>query len=82
MVWSEEKVWTGIDRTSNREWKRRRNRVLVLRSLLHMNYTCDCTECRLKSGQQIIVDRVMETRPGLDRKKVEKMVSELFSEKE
>lgn len=75
-------MWTGIDRTSNRAWKRRRNRVIVLRSLLHLNYTCDCTECRLKSGKQIIVDRVMETRPGLDRKKVEKLVAGIFDLKE
>lgn len=54
----------GVDRTSNRAWKRRRNWLWVVTWIRNAN----------GYGSERIVTRVMETRPGLDRGKVREMV--------
>lgn len=58
----------GVDRTSNRAWKRRRNWVIEARSVMRLN----------GYEKNEIIRRVMETRPGLDRKKVKRMVNAIL----
>lgn len=58
----------GVDRTSNRAWKRRRNWVIEARSVMRLN----------GYEKNEIIRRVMETRPGLDRKKVKQMVGAIL----
>ncbi len=56
----------GVDRTSNRRWKRRRNYINIMRPLIQMN----------RPGG--ILEAVLETRPGLDREKAKQMIDALF----
>ncbi len=61
----------GVDRTSNRRWKRRRNYVNVMRPLIQMN--------RPAGG---IFKAVLATRPGLDPEKAKRLVDALFDMKQ
>lgn len=55
----------GVDRTSNRAWKRRRNYIILMRPLVRLN-------------RDRVFEAVMSTRPGLDPQKVKRMVRDLF----
>jgi hypothetical protein len=55
-----------VDRTSNRAWKNRRNFFIIMPTLHRLN-------------NSDILKAVMETRPGLDREKVKKMIDDMWA---
>ena len=55
-----------VDRTSNREWKRRMNYIWMVRELLNLN--------RDQGG---MLEAIMATRKGLDRARAQLMIHEI-----